>query len=90
MTVAMRPILRLLRIGKQALEITNVLPSEQAGIGSHNDSKGIVVDPRLSFEITFYVAQPPSASFKSWERGLIVTLLILTDGLLLLLEMTYS
>lgn len=43
--------------GKRCLSIEDVPFGQSAGISGTTDEKGIVVDSRLNFEITFYVAQ---------------------------------
>lgn len=43
--------------GKDCIEIESVPFGDIAGIGANQSSKRIVVDPRLNYEITFYVAQ---------------------------------
>jgi hypothetical protein len=43
--------------GKQCLHIEQVPFGETAGIGGSDTSKAIIIDPRLNYEITFYIAQ---------------------------------
>lgn len=43
--------------GNRCIHIENTPFGQEAGIKSVNDDKGIVIDPRLNYEITFYVAQ---------------------------------
>lgn len=43
--------------GKNCLSIQDVPFGQSAGISALIDEKGAVIDPRLNFEITFYVAQ---------------------------------
>lgn len=43
--------------GKDCIEIESVPFGNIAGIGANQSSKRITIDPRLNYEITFYVAQ---------------------------------
>lgn len=43
--------------GKRCVHIENTPFGQEAGIKGIDNSKGIVIDPRLNYEITFYVAQ---------------------------------
>lgn len=43
--------------GKRCIHIESAPFGQEAGVGSTNDDKGRVIDPRLNYEITFYVAQ---------------------------------
>lgn len=53
--------------GKESIEIEAVPFGQEAGIGLFDITKEIIIDPRLNFEITFYVAQ--DATFENLTFG---------------------